>query len=529
LRFTALLHTFLYVFLPLRMKHLVEIQSITKTFGGTLALDGVTLSITPGEIHGLMGENGAGKSTLGKILAGIHTPDRGAIQIDGRGMRFSSPRDARRIGITMVHQELACCPDLSVAENLAMGQYPLHSKIFIDRKKMADDAVGLLYKLGATIDVQTLMRNLSVAQLQLVQIAAAIGSGARILIMDEPTSALSQVDADRLLTLIRQLQAGGVTIIYVSHRMAEVVDLCDNISVLRDGRMVGTLTRSEASEDSLVGLMIGRKLQEYFPVHLGKPIGHELLRVENFSSSRGFADISLTLHAGEILGLAGLAGSGRSELATAIFGLDPASTGMLKIDGEDVSGSSVRKRMDAGIGLVPEDRKRFGLGLMLSCRVNFSLTMLRLLHRAGFLRLRLETSLLTRYFGELGVKAASFESEAGSLSGGNQQKIVLAKWLARSCRVLILDEPTRGVDVGAKAAIHAFIDTLADKGMGILLISSELPELLALSTRIVVMREGRLVGEIMREEASQELLLRKMSGLDAKYTNRVMPEDKRQS
>jgi ABC-type sugar transport system ATPase subunit len=498
----------------LRMNPLVEIQSISKTFGGALALDGITLSITQGEVHGLMGENGAGKSTLGKILAGIHTPDRGVLRIDGQGMRFSSPRDARKTGINMVHQELASCPDLSVAENLALGKYPLRKKFFIDGKKMADDAVTMLRRVGASIDARTLMRDLSVAQHQLVQIAAAVGSHARILILDEPTSALSQTDADRLFTLIRQLQAGGVTIIYVSHRMAEVVDLCDHISVLRDGRMVGTLSKSETSEESLVEMMIGRKLKEYFPVHVGKPVGRGLLRVEHLSSPQKVTDVSLAVHAREIVGLAGLAGSGRSELASAIFGLDPGSTGKLEIEGRDISRATVRKRMDAGLGFVPEDRKRFGLGLMLSCRVNFSLTLLRFIHRAGFLRLRMETALLTKYFGELGVKAESFESEAGSLSGGNQQKIVLAKWLARSCSVLILDEPTRGVDVGAKAAIHSFIDSLAGKGMGILLISSELPELLALSTRIMVMREGRLVGEIQREGASQELLLRMMSGLE---------------
>lgn len=495
------------------MTPLIEIEAVTKTFGGTLALDGVTLTLPQGEVHALMGENGAGKSTLGKILAGIHSPDRGTLRIGGHIMHFASPRDARRAGIGMVHQELACCPDLSVAENLALGQYPRYRKILVDRAAMKNNAARLLTDVGASIDPRETMRNLSVAQHQLVQIAAAVGSGARILVFDEPTSALSEADAGRLFTLITRLRDRGVTIIYVSHRMAEVVALCDRISVLRDGRLVGTLKKSEATQDAVVGMMIGRQLKEYFPAHLNTPVGPEILRVEHLSSPKRFHDVSFIVGAGEIVGLAGLVGAGRSELATSLFGLDPSARGTITLDGRDISRASVRRRMNAGLGFVPEDRKRFGLALLLSCRLNFSLTLLGLLSKAGFLRRRLENSLLTKYFGELGIKTPSFDSEAGSLSGGNQQKIVLAKWLARSSRVLLLDEPTRGVDVGAKAAIHALIDSLAESGKGIVLVSSELPEILHLSTRIIVMREGRIVGELQRADASQQKLLRMMSGL----------------
>lgn len=496
------------------MTPFLHLERVSKAFGGTRALDGVTLTLEQGEVHALMGENGAGKSTLGKILAGIHMPDSGSLRIGGRTMRFTSPREARRTGIAMVHQELACCPDLSVAENLALGHYPTRGNMFVDHKAMQTNARGLLENIGASLDVRSMMRGLSVAQHQLVQIAAAVGSGARILIFDEPTSALSEADATRLLALIGQLRDRGVTVIYISHRMGEVFSLCSHISVLRDGRLMGTLTASDATQDAVIEMMIGRRIKEYFPAHLASAPGRELLHVEHLCSPGKFDDVSLAIRAGEIVGLAGLVGAGRTELATAIFGLDPDARGTIALDGTDISRSSVRSRMKAGLGFVPEDRKRFGLALNLSCRINFSLTLLALLSRMGFLRTRSENALLSKYFTELGIKTASFESEAGNLSGGNQQKIVLAKWLARSTHILLLDEPTRGIDVGAKAAIHELIDTLARTGKAILLVSSELPEILHLSTRILVMRDGRLAGELQRTGATQDMLLRMMSGLN---------------
>jgi ABC-type sugar transport system ATPase subunit len=512
LQFCWLLPTLIAIHPRECMTSFVELESVTKAFGGTIALDGVSLAFAQGEIHALVGENGAGKSTLGKILAGIHHPDRGTVRIGGHVMRFASPRDARKAGIGMVHQELACCPDLSVAENLALGKYPRRRGLVIDRKAMTDNAMRLLATVGATIDTRSTMRHLSVAHHQLVQIAAAVGSGARILIFDEPTSALSEADAQRLFGLLRQLRDQGVTIIYVSHRMAEVFALCDRLSVLRDGRLAGTLRASEATQDAVVGMMIGRQITEYFPAHLTMPTGPELLRAEHMTSPGKFEDVSLTVNAGEVVGIAGLVGAGRTELAEALFGLDPRAEGTITLAGTDISHAPVRTRMKAGLGLVPEDRKRFGLALMLSCRHNFSLPLLNLLSKAGLLRRRLENSLLTKFFRELGIKTPSFDSAAGSLSGGNQQKIVLAKWLARLPRFLILDEPTRGVDIGAKAAIHALIDNLAQAGKGILIISSELPEILNLATRIMVMREGQRVGELQHAEASQEKLVRMMSG-----------------
>jgi len=494
------------------MEQFIQFEHITKTFGGTVALDDISMSFAKGECHALMGENGAGKSTLGKILAGIHSPDTGTIRFAGSSVRFSSPRDARTAGIGMVHQELAFCPDLTVAENLTLGCSPRRF-FFIDRRRLNEQAKSLLREIAPEVDPAVPMRSLSVAQVQLVQIAAAVGTGAHTLVFDEPTSSLSESETARLFSLIRRLRGKNVTIIYVSHRMSEVFEICERISVLRDGRIVGTVSRSAATRDMVIGMMIGRTIDEYFPAHLDAEPGEELLRVERFSSPRKFQNISFAVRSGEIVGIAGLVGSGRSELAQAVFGLDRGSRGRIVLQGADISRFSLRRRMKAGIALVPEDRKRQGLALLLSCRMNFSLTILDQLRRFLFLNRRAENERMNTFFGRLKIKMASPESPAGSLSGGNQQKIVLAKWLARNAKLLILDEPTRGVDVGAKAAIHAFIDGLAREGMGIVLISSELPEVLNLSTRILVMRGGTLVGEIPRREATQERLMLMMSGL----------------
>jgi ABC-type sugar transport system ATPase subunit len=491
----------------------IEFRGISKRFGGTSALRDVSFSLVSGECHAVTGENGAGKSTLGKILAGIHRPDAGTILMDGQPVEFRSPREARMAGIGMVHQELAFCPDLSVDENLALGRYPRHIGVFLDRRQMMTAARTQLKEIGPEIDPRTPMAELSIAHRQLVQVAAAVSSGAKVLIFDEPTSSLSETDAERLFGLMKQLRSRGVTLLYVSHRMAEIFRICDRISVLRDGGHVGTMPAAGATEERVVSLMIGRQVHEYFPHHLEKKPGEELLRLEDFSSAGKFSEISLAVRSGEILGFAGLVGSGRSEIAQAIFGLDPLANGRILLRGVDVSRFTLRQRIEAGIAMVPEDRKRQGLALTLSSRFNFSLTLLDRLGRALFLRRSLEQQMMESHFNRLGLKTASVEDAAETLSGGNQQKIVLAKWLARKAQVLILDEPTRGVDVGVKAAIYSLIDELARTGTGIILISSELSELLNLSTRILVMRQGRIAGELSRAEATQEGLLRLMSGL----------------
>jgi ABC-type sugar transport system ATPase subunit len=495
------------------MADLVQFDSIVKTFGGVTALDGVTLSIRQGEVHALVGENGAGKSTLGKVLAGIHRPDSGQVLIEGRPIRFHSPGDASRAGIGMVHQELAFCPDLSVAENLCLGRYPKRLGFWLDTRAMAVQARQHLAQIGAAMDVAQPMKNLSTAQEQLVQIASAVASGARILVFDEPTSSLSESESERLFSLIESLKARGVTMIYVTHRMTEVFRLADRVSVLRDGRFVGTLDRKDATQDGIVQMMIGRPLSEYFPQHLDVQPGPEVLSVEGLSSPGKFQDISFKVRAGEIVGLAGLVGAGRSEVARAVFGLDRLVRGKVEVGGEPLRLGRIRTAMRQGVALVPEDRKRQGLVLKLSGRLNFSMALLDRLSVLGFVSSRRERREAEDYFKRLAVKTPSIEAPVSAMSGGNQQKVVLAKWLARKSRVLIVDEPTRGVDVGAKAAIHALLDQLARQGLGILLISSELPEVLNLSTRILVMREGRLVGELPRAQATQASLMSLMAGV----------------
>jgi ABC-type sugar transport system ATPase subunit len=502
------------------MPGFIEFQNISKSFGGVLALNDVSLVIQKGQCHALMGENGAGKSTLGKVIAGIHRPDVGQVAIDGKPVRLSSPSDAARAGIGMVHQELAFCPDLSVAENLSLGRYPTRGG-FISRRRMEDRARELLRQVGEQgLDVCRPMRELSTAQEQVVQIAAAIGTGARILVFDEPTSSLSEREARQLFGLIEQLKKQGVTMIYVSHRMPEVFRLCDAISVLRDGKYVGTLVKPEGlsqwppeTQDRVVQMMIGRPVSEYLTQHTEGGRGEPLLEVKGLSSPGKFEDISFHVRPGEIVGFAGLVGAGRSEVARAIFGLDGRATGEVRIDGKPLELGNIHESMRRGVGLVPEDRKRQGLVLMMGGRQNISLSLLRRLSRAGMLRHGEEKRIALGYFDRLRVKAASIDAPVSSMSGGNQQKVVIAKWLARGGRVLIVDEPTRGVDIGAKAAIHKLLDELASSGVAVVVISSDLPEVLAISSRLMVMREGRIVGELSRAEATQENVMRLMAGV----------------
>jgi ABC-type sugar transport system ATPase subunit len=497
------------------MSDFVQFRSITKTFGGVTALSDVSLGLARGECHGLMGENGAGKSTLGKVLAGIHRPDTGDVVIDGVAHVFGSPAEALAAGVAMVHQELAFCPDLSVAENLSLGRYPRRAGgLFLDHAAMRLRAEELLGAIGVHLDVSRPMRELSTAQEQMVQIAAAVGTNPRILVFDEPTSSLSATDAESLFELIEKLRARGLTLIYVSHRMPELFRLCDRISVLRDGRYVGTLAKAEMTHDAVVRMMIGRSVAEYFPQHLASAPGKTVLDVRGLSSPGKFSDITFSVRAGEILGFAGLVGSGRSEIAQALFGLDPRAAGAVSLDDSPLRLGSVKASLAAGVGLVPEDRKRQGCVLGMPCRSNISMAILDRIRRLGvLLDRRRETAVSTDYFARLKVKAASLDAPVNSLSGGNQQKVVIAKWLARGGRLLIVDEPTRGVDVGAKAAIHELIDELARQGLAVILISSELPEVINLSSRILVMREGRIAGELARKDATQDAVLRLMTGV----------------
>ena len=492
----------------------VRFEHISKRFPGARALEGVSFDIAPGSCHALCGENGAGKSTLGKILAGIHAPDAGRIILFGQPVAFSGPEQALAAGVGMVHQELAFCENLSVAENLCLGTLP-SSRGFLDQRAMRRQAESMLAAIDAHIDVRRRVGGLATGQQQMLQIATAVGIGARVIVFDEPTSSLSQHEAEKLYELIGRLRERGVTSIYVSHRMEEIFRLCDTVTILRDGAHVATRPTTELTQASLVQMMIGRSLAEYFPSHIHAQIGDELLRVDGLSSPGKFENISFTLRAGEVLGFAGLVGAGRSEMALALFGLDGSVTGRVDVRRQPLAVSGPRAAMRAGLGLVPEDRKRQGLVLSMTALANTTLPILGTLSRWSFIRRRSERALVGTYFERLRVRAASVDVVTAGLSGGNQQKLVLAKWLAAKCQILLLDEPTRGVDVGAKAEIHALIDDLASRGAGVVLISSELPELVNLCTRIIVLREGRIAGELPRGTATQDALMRLMAGVAA--------------
>lgn len=498
---------------------ILRFQGTSKFFAGVTALRNVSFDIRTGHCHALVGENGAGKSTLGKIIAGIHAPSEGVMHLDGRPVQFASPLDAVKAGIGMVHQELCFCPNLSVAENLCLGDLPTRFGL-VNRREMRSRARAMLAEIGADLDVDQPIASLSTGQEQMVQIAGAVGTGARIIVMDEPTSSLALAEAERLFELIDRLKARDVTLIYVSHRLEEVFRLCDRVTVLRDGQHIETADVSEMTVDKIVQRMIGRPVEQYFPAHLDSKPRAERLRLESLSSPGRFENVNLNVRAGEVVGLAGLVGAGRSEIAQAVFGLDPKATGRIFIDGRPVHIGSPRQAMALGVGFLPEDRKTQGLVLSMGGRANLSLPILNRLSIAGFVRSGREKALTRRYFDRLRVRTPHMDAPVWSLSGGNQQKIAMAKWLASECGILLLDEPTRGVDVGAKAEIHALIDDLAREGAAILLISSELPEVLNLSTRIIVLREGRQMGELSRAEASQESLMRLMAGVRQGVTGR---------
>lgn len=493
---------------------IVRFEGITKRFPGVLALSDVSIDVAPGSCHALMGENGAGKSTLGKILAGIHPFDGGRLLVDGKPVRFGSPVDALKAGIGIVHQELAFCENMTVAENLCLERLPSWGP-FVSKRRMSERARELLRAINAEVDVERCLGELTISQQQMVQIAAAVGRGARVIVFDEPTSSLSQHESERLFSLIRLLQSQGVTSIYVSHRMREIFSLCDTISVLRDGHVVDTRPVPSLDENTLVEMMIGRRLEEYFPAHLAAEPGEELLKVDGLSSKGKFEDISFTLRAGEVVGLAGLVGAGRTEVAEALFGLNRSTTGRISVAGKDVQIRDPQSAIRMGLGLVPEDRKRHGLVLSMTCKENLSLPILRRLAKYGWVRTQDEASLVGGFFKRMSVRAPSIDTVSAALSGGNQQKVVLAKWLAANCRILMLDEPTRGVDVGTKAEIHALIDQLAREGSGVILISSELPEVINLSTRILVLRHGRIAAELPRDQADQETVMRLMAGISS--------------
>jgi ABC-type sugar transport system ATPase subunit len=497
---------------------LLEMRGISKRFGGTQALDRVDFSVDRGEVVGLIGENGAGKSTLIKILAGVHCMDQGVIAIDEQPVAIHTPQDAQRLGIAVIYQELNLTPNQTVAENVFL-HHPQRMKGMLgkigvlDHRRRDRETADLLAQLGITgLDLRRKVGELSVAYQQLTEIAKALALDARLIVMDEPTSALPDEEVERLFQIIRRLRERGLGVVFVSHRLNEVRAICDRVVVLRDGKNAGVLPISDASDDRLITMMVGRSIDNLYPKRPTTP-GDVVLEVQGLTRSGVIEDISFHIRAGEVVGLAGLVGSGRTEVARAIFGADHIDRGIIRLNGKEVRIRSPQEARNLGIGYVPEDRKSQGLVLRMTVGNNATLAILQQIARWGHIvnRFALDT-VARRYVHELRVKPSRTDLPVESLSGGNQQKVVLAKWLAADLKVLLLDEPTRGIDVGAKAEIHGLIDELAHRGMAILLISSELPEVIAMSDRILVMCEGRLAGELSREEATQEHILALASG-----------------
>jgi inositol transport system ATP-binding protein len=499
---------------------LLNMTGISKSFPGVKALQSVALDVHPGECLALMGENGAGKSTLMKILSGVYTPDEGSISIAGERVTLTNPHQAQRLGISIIYQEFNLFPNMTVEENVFVGREP-SSNGFVQWTNLRQATTELLHQLGVDLDPSASVRDLSVAQQQMVEIAKALSYNARIVIMDEPTSALTETEVAALFTIIRGLKARGMGVIFISHRIDEVLQICDRIAVIRDGQNAGELTTAEATPEKIVRMMVGRPLADLFQKDGTATPGAPVLEVRGLgrtgtkrdASAIVLENVNLTVRAGEIVGLAGLVGSGRTELVRAIFGADSFSTGQVLIDGAPVTIKNPQDAIRKGIGLVPEDRKQQALVLQLAVRENISLAKLGDLSTIGFIRRPEERSLSQRFIETLQIRTPSMEQKVINLSGGNQQKVVLAKWLALSPRVLLVDEPTRGVDVGAKAEVHHLLNQLALRGVAILMISSELPEIIGMSDRVLVMRQGTIAGELDRAELTQERLMALATGV----------------
>ncbi|MBX6320888.1 MAG: sugar ABC transporter ATP-binding protein [Rhodospirillaceae bacterium] len=486
------------------MTGLVSLRGISKSFSGVRVLDGVDFDLEAGEVHALLGENGAGKSTLIKIIAGVHAPDSGEMRINGQPVRLFTPRAARDAGIAIVYQELLLFPELTVAENIFANHAPRTAWGALDWPLMRARARALLDELDSPhLDVDAKVGSLSVANRQRVEIAKALSQEARVVIMDEPTASLAEADVQQLMAIVRRLRDRGVGIIYVSHKLPEIFALADRVTVLRDGAVVATRPVAQTSETALVNMMVGRSIDQLFPKQ-ETTIGRTVLELRNVSCGNAVRDVSLELRAGEILGLAGLVGSGRTELALTIFGITPATAGEILVDGRPVRITSPDAARDLGIAYVPEDRGQQGLVRTQTIAENVSLAVLRNLARGFVLDRRREEALARDSIARLGIRARGPSQIVRQLSGGNQQKVVLAKWLAAEPKILIMDEPTRGIDVGAKSEIHALMSRLAANGLAVLMISSELPEVLGMSDRVLVMSGGRIVGRFDRAEATPE-------------------------
>ncbi|WP_413757329.1 sugar ABC transporter ATP-binding protein [Streptomyces sp. MMBL 11-3] len=492
---------------------LLRIEGIRKTFPGVVALDGVDFDLRRGEVHVLLGENGAGKSTLIKMLSGAYRPDAGRITVDGEEVRIHGAQDAARLGIATIYQEFNLVPDLTVAENIFLGRQPRRLGM-IDRKRMEADAAALLDRVGVDVSPRARVRELGIARLQMVEIAKALSLDARVLIMDEPTAVLTTTEVDKLFRIVRRLREDGVGIVFITHHLEEIAALGDRVTVIRDGRSVGQVPAA-TPEDDLVRMMVGRSIEQQYPRErptAGSTDGTDgtgapLLRVEGLTRDGVFHDVGFEVRAGEVVGIAGLVGAGRTEVVRAVFGADPYDGGSVAVAGERLPRHDVNAAMAAGIGLVPEDRKGQGLVLDASVEENLGLVTLRSATRGGLVDLKGQRTAAARIAGQLGVRMAGLGQHVRTLSGGNQQKVVIGKWLLADTKVLILDEPTRGIDVGAKVEIYQLVNELTAAGRAVLMISSDLPEVLGMSDRVLVMAQGRIAGELSADEATQDSVM----------------------
>ncbi len=487
------------------MDAVLEMKGIVKEYPGVKALKGVDFHLKRGEVHALVGENGAGKSTLMKILGGAETRDGGEIILEGRRVEIHNPHEAEKLGISIIYQEFNLIPFLSVAENIFLGREPRRG-IFVDWRQLYSNARAVLDQLGLEIDLKAKISGLSVAQQQMVEIAKAISVKSRIIVMDEPSATLTLHELERLFGLTRKLKEQGVGIIYISHRLEEVFEIAGRVTVFRDGERISTRDVRDVTKDHLIREMVGRELKDDYPKR-NAAAGQELLRVEGLTRKGVLHEISFSLRKGEILGITGLVGAGRTELVRAIFGADPIDKGEIYLDGRKLKILSPQDAINSGLCLMTEDRKRQGLVLGMTVRENITIADLRGLSRAGFIHRVDERKIAGRFVGELNIRTPSVEQKVRNLSGGNQQKVVLAKWLFARSRVVIFDEPTRGIDVGAKQEIYRLMNDLAETGTGIIMISSELPEVLGMSDRILVMQEGRIRAELGGGEATQESIM----------------------
>ena len=486
---------------------LLVLEGATKSFGPVRALEDGSVTLYPGEAHALLGENGAGKSTLVKILAGVHRQDSGTLTLAGQEMSFNGPAASKAAGISIIYQEPTLFPDLTVAENIFMGRQPLRAGRRIDRSAMNRAAAEVFGRLGVDLDPDRLARGLSVADQQIVEIAKALSLDAKVLVMDEPTAALTQVEVDRLFDVMRTLRAQGAAVMFISHRLDEVFASCQRVTIMRDGSFVSTARIEELTIDDIIRSMVGRNLESLYPKSVIEP-GEVVLEVKDLHSPGVFTNISFQVRRGEIVALAGLVGAGRSEVARAIFGIDPYVSGTVTMNGKVLRGGAPRAAMAAGIALVPEDRRQQGLVMDLGIDQNVALASLNRLSKGGLIRRSSERNLALEWARRLQLKFGRMRNTASTLSGGNQQKVVLGKWLARNPSLLIIDEPTRGIDVGTKSEVHRILDGLVSEGLAILMISSELPEVLGMADRVLVLREGHLTASMSRAEADEDSVMR---------------------